>query len=111
MSRGLAGERYIAGGENLSFNEIFEGFARVSGVRRRLFKMTVGLMMMVAGGFQGFAHLTGWHPPITPDFVRRYNHNWAASIKKAEKELGYLPLSFDKGLEKTIEWLKNLHTY
>jgi len=107
MARGRAGERYIAGGENLTFNELFVQFARVSGVKHWLFRMPVGLMMLAAGGFQVFARLTGWTPPIVPAFVRRYNHNWAVSDQKAEKELGYYPLSFDKGLEKTIEWIQN----
>jgi len=107
MARGRSGERYIAGGENLTFNELFMQFARVSGVKHRLFSMPVGLMMLVAGGFQVFARLTGWTPPIVPAFVRRYNHNWAVSNKKAKMELGYQPLSFDKGLEKTIEWIQN----
>jgi nucleoside-diphosphate-sugar epimerase len=107
MEKGRPGERYLAGGSNLTFNEFFENLATVSGIRRKLFRMPTGLMILVAWVLGGLAHITGMNPPITPAFVRRYGQNWAVSTAKAEKELGYRPHSFEEGLSKTIAWIRN----
>jgi nucleoside-diphosphate-sugar epimerase len=107
MEKGRPGERYLAGGSNLTFNEFFEYLARISGIRRKLFRMPTGLMMFVAWAFGGLAHLTGLDPPITPAFVRRYRQNWVVSTAKAERELGYRPHSFEEGLGKTITWIRS----
>jgi len=106
MEKGRPGERYLAGGDNLSFNEFFEILADVSGQNHKLYKLPAGLMLIAAGMMQGAANLTGWSPPITPPFVRRYIHNWALSSEKAGRELEYRPISFEDGLKKTIEWIK-----
>ena len=105
MEKGRIGERYLAGGENLSFNEFFARLALVSGVQQKMYRLPVSLMMSAARMMLGTAWLTGWSPPIIPAFVRRYNHNWKISDKKARKELGYEPLSFEEGLKETIDWL------
>lgn len=106
MEKGRVGERYLAGGDNLSFNEFFKILAGKSGLKHNLFKLPVGLMLIIAGAFQGMAWMTGRTPLITPAFVRRYNHNWVVSCDKAKKELGYSPASFEEGLNMTIEWIK-----
>jgi nucleoside-diphosphate-sugar epimerase len=111
MEKGKSGERYLAGGENLSFNKLFEIIATVSGKKYRLYRMPQWIMMLAAGLIQGTALLAGKAPRITPSFVRRYQHNWAVSTKKAEDELGYRPLRFEEGLKKTIEWIMESHTH
>ena len=107
MAKGRSGERYLAGGDNLSFNDFFLTLARISGKSHRMFHMPMGLMMITARGMEFTANLTGFSPRITPDFVRRYNHNWALSSEKAKQELGYRPIPIEEGLKKTIEWIKN----
>ncbi len=102
MIKGRSGERYLAGGDNLSFNDFFHTLARVSGKSYRMFHMPIGLMMITARGMEFKANLTGITPPITPDFVRRYNHNWALSSGKAKQELGYQPISIEEGIKRTI---------
>jgi farnesol dehydrogenase len=55
------------------------------------------------------AKLTGRMPLITPGLLKRYSHHWAVSCEKAKSELGYDPLDFSKGLQKTLEWLKTIN--
>jgi farnesol dehydrogenase len=109
MEKGRSGERYLCGGQNLSFNELFLTLERVSGVKRTLVNIPLGPMLGVSGAFLALAHLTGWTPPITPAFVRRYNHDWEFSSSKAEQELGYSPLKFEEGLKHTIKWIQDQH--
>jgi farnesol dehydrogenase len=106
MKNGCPGERYLAGGENLSFNEFFNAIAKVSGVKHRLYKIPAPLMILVAGTMLGMAWLTGKPPRITPAFIRRYRQDWAVSTEKAERELGYRPIKFEEGLISTLEWMK-----
>jgi nucleoside-diphosphate-sugar epimerase len=53
-----------------------------------------------------FAKLTGRMPLITPGLLKRYSHNWAVSSDKARSALGYDPVDFKGGLQRTVEWLK-----
>jgi nucleoside-diphosphate-sugar epimerase len=111
MEKGRPGERYLAGGQNLSFNEFFKTLERVSGTGRRLYRLPDAVMMTIAGIFYGWGKMTGWNPPITPSFVRRYRHNWEVSIRKAEMELGYVPITFEEGLRRTLAWIEHQHTH
>jgi nucleoside-diphosphate-sugar epimerase len=111
MDKGRPGERYLLGGCNLTFNEFFEILASVSGIQRKLIRMPTFLMYFTAGGFLVLAHLTGWNPPITPAFVKRYGQNWAVSIRKAERELGYSPRTIEEGLNQTIAWIRSRHIH
>ncbi len=107
MQKGRSGERYLVGGDNLSFNDFFKTLAEVSGKSHRLFRIPTVVMMLTANLMMGVANLTGRPPAITPSFVLRYTHDWALSSDKAINELGYQPVSFEEGLKKTIEWIRN----
>ncbi|PKQ70079.1 NAD-dependent epimerase/dehydratase family protein [Raineya orbicola] len=105
MQKGKNGERYILGGENVSYEELFETFAEITGKKRWLMPLPVPVM-------SGFAHLQmlktrliGSAPLITPPFVKKYLYDWQVSSQKAQKELGYTITPLKIGLQKTWEWL------
>ncbi len=75
--KGRPGERYIPGGENLTFDELS----------------------------RALDHVTGLPPAITPDFVKKYMNHWSLSSRKAIEELGYEITPFKEGAKRTIEWL------
>jgi nucleoside-diphosphate-sugar epimerase len=104
MERGRAGERYILGGENASFNEFFEQLAELTGQRRRMLRIPLSAMMAVAKTQQWMADRFQRAPLITPPFVRKYSRNWYLSTRKAEEELGYEPTPLRQGLERTLGW-------
>ena len=103
--KGRAGERYILGGENLTFDELFQVLAEVSGERHKLYHLPLPLMMSVARLMTWQSGLTGLPPLITPDFVKKYMSHWSLSSQKAVDELGYSITSFRTGVERTLEWL------
>ncbi len=105
MKYGKAGERYILGGENASFAELFRAMASVTGKKRMMVNIPVWLMNLAAKGMEIRANLTGAPPLITPPWVRKYLYNWELSTQKAEKELGYVPTSLDDGLAATVDWI------
>jgi nucleoside-diphosphate-sugar epimerase len=72
-----------------------------------MIRIPVFLMMMISGLFLFWAKLTGWSPPIIPSYVRRYNHHWMISGKKAEEVLDFHPVSLAEGLQKTLDWIRS----
>ena len=106
--KGREGERYILGGENITFNELFKILEKVTGTHRRMIHLPLTAMTIAAGLMQWQAPLTGIPPAITADFVKKYMNHWSMSSEKASSELGYKITPFETGVEKTLEWLKLL---
>lgn len=104
MERGRAGERYILGGENASFNEFFEHLGELTGTPRHMLHIPLNAMMAVAKTQQWMADRFQRPPLITPPFVRKYSRNWYLSTRKAEEELGYVPTPLVQGLKRVLDW-------
>ena len=107
-SKGRAGERYILGGENLSFEELFQVLAKATGKQRRMIHLSLPVMTSVASFLTWQASFTGIPPAITPDFMKKYHNHWSLSSDKALRELGYTVTPFVEGVAKTLQWLNAL---
>ena len=105
MQKGRTGERYILGGENVSYKEFFNNINKITGKKHFLLKTPLILMLGFAKLLILFNRLFGIRPLITPAHVRKFNCNWETNIFKSKKELGYLITSFNEGLKKTIYWV------
>ncbi|MCS6795069.1 MAG: SDR family oxidoreductase [Raineya sp.] len=108
MEKGKNGERYILGGENVSYNELFALFAEITGKKRWLLPLPVAVMNGFAQLQMLKTRLTGSAPLITPAFVKKYLYDWRVSSRKAEQELGYTITPLKIGLQKTWQWLKEV---
>lgn len=108
MEKGKNGERYIIGGENITYNGFFEKLRQITGKQQRLFHMPYWMMYTGGSAQYWFSQLTGRPPLITPKWIEKYLHHWAVSSKKAETELGYNITSLDEGLRKTVDWLNEI---
>jgi nucleoside-diphosphate-sugar epimerase len=104
MEKGRNGERYILGGENVSYNELFDIISDVSGKNYKLFKIPIGIMMFFANLQVAKNKVTGSPPLITPKWIRRYLYNWSNSSEKAKTELGYQITPLAQGIKKTLDW-------
>ena len=107
MQKGLAGERYVLGGENISYIQLFQYIRIASGVKLRLFKVPLWLMLTVAGLMQGISSITGRPPLIVPNLVRKFSLNWIVSSQKAIRELGYEARKAEEGIRQTVQWIQN----
>jgi len=107
MQKGRPGERYVLGGENISYNQLFEFVRKASGVHHRLYKVPLWLMLAAARLMKFFSLISGRPPLIVPDLVRKFNHNWFVSSDKAVRDLGYEPRDARSGINQTIEWINN----
>lgn len=107
MAKGVAGERYILGGEDASYEELFATIAECTGKRYRLIKIPYGLLMLVARIQMLMAGVFGLEPTITPGWVRKFLYHWSVSSRKAQKELGYTITPLKESIQKTLDWLAN----
>jgi len=109
MEKGEAGERYILGGENISYNQLFNYTREASGITKRLYKIPLWLMLLTARLMMIISRLTGNPPMIVPNLVRKFNHSWIVSSDKAISELGYKPIDAKTGIEKTVRWIESIN--
>lgn len=107
MQNGRAGERYLLGGEDATYHELFDTIAQIGGKKHKLYKMPLGVMLTF-GKMQLFmAENFGRQPMITPGWVRKYLYEWRVSSEKARNELGYQITPLKEGIQETVNWLRN----
>lgn len=105
MEKGIAGERYILGGENVSYSELFNTLAEVSGKKYKVFKLPLFLMMATSFVMWLLAKAFKIPPLITPSWVKKYNYNWELTSGKAQRELNYSISPFNDALKNTVDYL------
>ncbi len=105
--KGQAGERYIIGGENLTYRQFFGILSQNTGKSRLLINFPVWLMIMLASVMEMQARFTGIPPLITPPWIRKYLNHWNLSSEKAISQLGYTITPFNEGVLKTLTWLNS----
>jgi nucleoside-diphosphate-sugar epimerase len=105
---GKAGESYILGGENLTFNRLFQVLSKITGKNRLLINIPVWLMIILAAIMEFQARFTGIPPLITSPLIRKYLNHWNLSSEKAIRQLGYKITPFNEGVIKTLTWLNNI---
>lgn len=102
---GITGERYILGGENLTFNQFFQVLSNVTGKQKFLVPFPVWLMLILGKIMESQAKLTGIPPIITSPWIRKYLNHWSLSSEKAARQLSYKITPFSEGAKVTVNWL------
>ncbi len=109
MDKGNSGERYVLGGDNISYNQLFQYTREFSKTQKRLFQIPQWMMLTAAWTMAGISRITGKPPLIVPELVRKFNHNWIVSSEKAIRNLGYEPMRARTGISKTVRWVKSIN--
>ncbi len=105
MEKGGRGERYLVGGENLSYNDFFEILSEISGRRYKLFHVSPSVVTLVSLVEELRGKAFGHHPLITRGWVQTFLLDWGFSLDKARRELGYTFTPFREALGVTVRWL------
>lgn len=87
--KGKIGERYILGGENLSYEDIFKIIAEEAGVHPPRIPLYKWLGLSVAAVYSLMALWNRKTPQVTRDMIQISDHHCYYSSEKAIKELGY----------------------
>jgi dihydroflavonol-4-reductase len=101
--RGRPGERYVLGGHDTSWVELFERVAELSGVGHPLL-----VLPREAGRLARAAEAAGLPSPVSAEGLVLMAQNWRYSSAKARRELGYRARALDRTLTDTIDWYRDL---
>ena len=101
--RGNPGERYVLGGKDLTWVELFERVGKIAGVRYPLLVLPTEVAELA-----GVAETLHLPMPIAPEGFVLMAQNWRYSSAKARRELGYRTRPLDKTLKDTIDWYREL---
>jgi nucleoside-diphosphate-sugar epimerase len=104
MKNGRSGEKYIIGSFNSTMNDILSSVDEIMGRTKITFNVPFWALKTYSILISGIANLFKFDPVITPDWIEKINHNWAANINKAIVELEYQPTNKEEALRKTINW-------
>jgi nucleoside-diphosphate-sugar epimerase len=107
MEKGVAGNKYILGGEDVSFNAFFSEVKVASGKELKMFHLSGKLIRYYSHLEKIKTDLTGLPPKILPAIAERLNYDQKYSSDKAERELGYNITPFKTGIQKTVDWFRN----
>ncbi|MEO6613592.1 MAG: NAD-dependent epimerase/dehydratase family protein [Chitinophagaceae bacterium] len=103
MEKGKAGERYILGGENISYGQLLQSVRDHRAVKNLILKLPVPLLKTVAA----LAYFLNKKTELTPSLVSRFAKHRILSSEKAIVQLGYRITPFEAGLQTTIDSLKS----
>ncbi len=106
MAKGIGGEKYILGGENISYVDLFQTVRSLTGSKARLIQTPKQLVQLWA--------LLQWlqfkinhkEPFVTTKSIKAIFCNKTFTSEKAIRQLGYRPTPLREGLQQTIQFLK-----
>lgn len=110
LGRGVTGERYILGGEDMSLEKILELVAKHYGRRPPKIRLPHWSVYPIAVGSELVAKLTKREPRVSMDSVRMSSKHMYFSSHKAERELGYGWRDPAAAITDAIEWFEE-HDY
>src|SRR5262245_13773011 len=107
-SRGQPGRRYILGGVNLSYGELFRRLASTAAMRPR------ALVPLPSWVQHGLAYVAEWRagqtsrePYPSHEGVSLNRLNWFASSERARRELGYEARPLEQTLRDAYGWYRH----
>ena len=105
FNKGKFGERYILGGENMTFKEILEMIANLCGHSPPKIQLPKKPLYPIGYLFEIFARLFNLkNPMLTVDMIRMAEKKMFFSSEKAKKELSYTYKSAKIALKDAIHW-------
>jgi len=106
LERGRCGERYILGGENLTFTAILHAIAEVVQVPPPQWVVPTGLLRAAAGPAQLLSNFL--HLPVGADLLRLAGYFFFYDTTKAREELAWQPrFSARQAFEDAYRWFQS----
>jgi dihydroflavonol-4-reductase len=111
MARGVAGERYILGGENVTYQQIARIAAECLGSRPVFVPVYPFVTAAISTVLEAVGAVTKRRPWITRDVHTFAGLNQFYSSAKAERQLGYQARPFRAIVEDYLTWLGTSKTH
>jgi dihydroflavonol-4-reductase len=106
LERGVVGQRYILGSENLMLGDLLALVARAVGRRPPTVKVPMGLVYPIAVVAEAIGRLTGIEPMVTRDHAKMARKRMFFSSAKAQAELGYAPRPARAAIADAVAWFR-----
>jgi dihydroflavonol-4-reductase len=102
--KGVAGERYLLGAENLTLKGVLEILAQITGLPAPSLKIPHGLALGVAYAETAFSRLVGREPQIPVEGVKIARHVMFVDCSRARRELGFAAGPVAAAFERAVRW-------
>ena len=106
MRNGGVGERYLLGGENLTFREWIVKTAQIAGMRQPGIQLSEPLARFGAATLRRLYPWTGKEYELDDATIRMSSLFWYCDATKARREIGFATRSADETLRDTISYLR-----
>ena len=106
MEKGNSGEKYILGGENISYKEFFQIIHWVTGIKGKLIKAPISIGRLYSYWHVVQSKLQGKEPFFSSKGVNNIFCNKSFSSEKSVQQLGYTITPFALALQQTVDFLK-----
>jgi dihydroflavonol-4-reductase len=102
--KGIAGERYLLGAENLTLKSVLDLLARLTGLPAPSLKIPHGVALGVAYAETAFSRLIGREPQIPVEGVKIARHMMFVNSSRAVRELGFQAGPVAAAFERAVRW-------
>jgi len=104
--RGIPGERYIVGAENVTLAEILKRLAAMTGKRAPWLRLPYAVAYAAGVASTQWARVSGKPPRAPIDAVRMARKKMFVSTEKAKRRLGFEAGPVDAALGRAVEWFR-----
>jgi len=106
LDRGVVGERYILGGENLTLRDLLTEISRLTGRPGPRFRLPYAPLIPLAHVNEWLARLTGSEPFLNRESLRLSETRMFFDDRKARAELGYCTRPVQLAIEDAVRWFR-----
>jgi len=105
--RGVSGERYILGSENLTLAQILQKLAHLTGRKAPGIRLPYLVAYCAGACSTAWAEISGKPPRVPLDAVRMAKKKMWVTHDKAKRELGFNPAPAEQALSRAVEWFSS----
>ena len=106
MEKGVIGERYILGGQDVSLRQLLADIAGLTGRKAPTVNLPRAPLYPLAFAAETVASITGKEPFVTRDALDMAAHHMFFTSAKAERELGYAARPYKEALKDALSWFR-----
>jgi dihydroflavonol-4-reductase len=106
LRKGVSGQAYILGSENLMLRELLGMIAAQTGGKAPRIRLPIAPLMPLAWVLERIAEHNGKTPLMTPDVLAMARKKMFFSSAKAQRELGYAPRPAEAAVADALAWFR-----
>ncbi len=106
LRKGIIGERYILGGENVSLRTMLADIAYLTGRRPPWLRVPIAMVYPLAVGAELWSCVSGREPFTTRDALRMARYHMFFNDAKARRDLAYCSRPYREAIADAISWFQ-----